>query len=415
MIMAKPMDIMPVKIKLRDLFDGYENNAEDGVVGYHGRLDIRPKYQREFIYKEKEQVAVIETVKSGYPLNTIYWAVARDENGNKILDKDGNETYELMDGQQRTLSICEFLANHLVVNFQNFFNIQKSTPDIAEEILNYEMQVYICDGTVSQKLAWFRIINIAGKPLTEQELLNAQYTGEWLTKAKEYFSKTGCNAMELAVIRGKKASDYISAIADRQEVLGLVLQWIADYQGLPARNADGDAYMAAHQGDTTATELKNYYTTVMEWVGSKFKVWRKEMKGLPWGYWYNKFQRGECKGMLIEKTADEIENEILQLIDDGEVQTIKGIYEYLIDGAEKHLSLRTFDDKMKKKIYEDMKHRCPYCDKKIDGHTYPVGKTEYDLDEMEADHIIPWSQGGKTEESNCQLLCKWHNAHKSDN
>ena len=409
-----PMTINPVQIKIRDLFDGYVNKNEEGVVGYHGRLDIRPKYQREFIYEQKDQEAVINTVKQGFPLNTMYWVIARDDNNNKIL-KNGEETYELMDGQQRTISICEFLSNHITVNFQKFFNIQKSTPDIADKILDYELQVYICDGTVSEKLAWFRTINIAGKTLTDQEILNAQYTGEWLTKAKEYFSKTGCNAMELAVIKGKKASDYIKESPIRQEVLALVLQWIADYQKLPSRNKDGDSYMANHQADTTISDIKNYYNSVMDWVGSKFKVWRKEMKGLPFGYWYNKYQRGECKGQLIEKSADEIEDEILKLIDDDEVGTVKGIYDYLITGEEKYLSLRKFDDKTIRKIYEQMKHKCPYCDKNIDGHTYPNGKTEYELSEMQADHIVPWSKGGKTEESNCQMLCAWHNGHKSDN
>ncbi len=413
--MALTMSINLTQIKLRDLFDGYVNSDEDGVIGYHGRLDIRPKYQREFIYGEKEQVAVIDTVKQGFPLNTMYWAVARDENGDKILNADGEETYELMDGQQRTISICEFLANHIVVNFQKFFNIQKSTPDVADKILDYELQVYICDGSVSDKLAWFKTINIAGKPLTEQELLNAQYVGEWLTKAKEYFSKTGCNAAELMVIRGKKASDYLSGSPIRQDYLSTVLQWLADYQGLAPRSNEGDTYMANHQGDDTATEIKNYYTSVMEWVGSKFKVWRKEMKGLPWGYWYNKVQHGQCAGQIIEKTSDEIEDEIKRLIGDDEVQTVKGIYEYIIDGEEKHLSLRSFDDKIKRKVYENQNHKCPFCDIHKDGHTYPDGKTEYEYGEMEGDHVVPWSQGGKTEENNCQMLCKWHNGHKSDN
>ena len=412
--MSLTMSIELTQVKLRDLFDGYVNSDEDGVVGYHGRLDIRPKYQREFIYNEKEQIAVIDTVKKGFPLNTIYWAIARDEKGEKILDENGEDTYELMDGQQRTISICEFLANHIVVNFQKFFNIQRSTPDIAEKILDYELQVYICDGTVSDKLAWFKTINIAGKTLTEQELLNAQYVGEWLTKAKEYFSKTNCNAAELIVIRGKKASDYMSGSPIRQDYLSTVLQWIADYQGLPSRSSDGDAYMANHQGDDTATEIKNYYVSVMEWIGSKFSAYRKEMKGLPWGYWYNMCQRGECNGQLIDKNATEIENKILELIEDEDVDTVKGIYEYLIDGAEKHLSLRAFDNRIKRKVYENQHHKCPYCDKAIGGHTYPEGKTEYDISEMEGDHIIPWSQGGKTEEGNCQMLCKWHNAHKSD-
>lgn len=412
--MALTMSINLTQIKLRDLFDGYKHSDEDGVVGYHGRLDIRPKYQREFIYDDKEKVAVINTVKQGFPLNTMYWAVARDENGQKILDSDGNETYELMDGQQRTISICEFLANHIVVNFQKFFNIQKSTPDIAEKILDYELQVYICDGTVSEKLAWFKTINIAGKPLTEQELLNAQYVGEWLTKAKEYFSKTNCNAAELMVIRGKKASDYMNGSPLRQDYLSTVLQWISDYQGLAPRSSEGDSYMANHQGDATATEIKNYYVAVMEWVGSKFHTYRKEMKGLSWGLWYNKFQRGECAGHIIEKNPNEIEAEIKNLINDDEVQSVKGIYEYIIDGEEKHLSLRAFDDKIKRKVYESQHHKCPHCDAHKGGHTYPEGKTEYEYKEMEGDHIVAWSQGGKTEESNCQMLCKWHNGHKSD-
>ena len=409
------MTIQLKQIKLCDLFDGYVNSDEDGVVGYHGRLDIRPKYQREFIYGEKEQIAVIETVKQGYPLNTMYWAVSRDENGNKILDANGDETYELMDGQQRTISVCEFLANHIVVDFQKFFNIQKSTPNIANDILNYELQVYICDGTVSDKLAWFKTINIAGKPLTEQELLNAQYVGEWLTKAKEFFSKTGCNAAELMVIRGKKASDYMNGSPIRQDYLSTVLQWIADHQGLTPRSDKGDTYMANHQGDDTASEIKNYYNSVMEWVGSKFKGYRKEMKGLPWGLWYNMYSRGECAGQRIEKTADEIENDIIALTSDDDVGSVKGIYEYLVDGEEKHLSLRAFDNKIKRKVYDSQNHKCPYCDTSVGGHTYPSGKTEYDFGEMEGDHIVPWSQGGKTEESNCQMLCKWHNGHKSNN
>ena len=413
--MPLTMSINLTQIKLRDLFEGYTNSDEDGVVGYNGRLDIRPKYQREFIYGEKEQLAVIETVKKGFPLNTMYWAVARDEQGNKILDANGNDTYELMDGQQRTISCCEFLNNHLVVNFQKFFNIQRSTPELADQILDYELSVYICDGTVADKLAWFKTINIAGKPLTEQELLNAQYVGEWLTKAKEYFSKTGCNAAELMVIRGKKASDYINGSPIRQDYFSTVLQWIADYQGLTPRADEGDTYMANHQGDDTATEIKNYYVAVMEWVGSKFKAYRKEMKGLPWGYWYNKYQRGELANNIITKTADEIEAEIVRLIGDEEVETVKGIYEYIITGEEKYLSLRQFDNKIKRRVYEAQNHKCPYCDQRIGGHTYAQGVTEYDYKEMEGDHIVPWSQGGKTEENNCQMLCKWHNGHKSDN
>ncbi len=414
--MALTMTINLKQIKVRDLFDGYVNNDEDGVWAYHGRLSVRPRYQREFIYSEKEEIAVIETVKKGFPLNVMYWAIARNEKGDKILNDKGEEMYELMDGQQRTISICEFLNNKLVVNFQKFFNIQKSTPNIADDILNYDLQVYICDGEVSDKLNWFRTINISSKELTDQELLNAQYVGEWLTKAKEYFSKTGCLAQETIVTRGHKASDYMTGTPIRQDYLSTVLIWIADYKGLPARTKQGDSYMAEHQGDTDAGDIKSYYVCILDWISGKFKNYRKEMKGLPWGIYYNNYQRGKYKGQIIEKSADEIEDEIAKLIDDDEIDgNIKGIYEYIIDGEEKHLSLRSFDRKIAAKIYEKQKYTCPYCEKKIGGHTYPEGKHSYELKDMEADHIIPWSKGGKTEESNCQLLCKWHNGHKSDN
>lgn len=139
------------------------------------------------------------------------------------------------------------------------------------------------------------------------------------------------------------------------------------------------------------------------------------MKGLPWGYWFNKFKANKLANNIITKTADEIEDEIQKLISDDEVETVKGIYEYIISGEEKHLSLRTFDDKTKRKIYEKQKHKCPYCDRAVDGHTYPQGVKEYEFKEMEGDHIVPWSKGGKTEENNCQMLCKWHNGHKSAN
>lgn len=410
------MNIELREIQLKDLFDGYQNNDENGVIGYHGRLNIRPKYQREFIYNDKEQEAVVKTIKNGFPLNTMYWAIARDDQtGDPITDEKGQQIYEMLDGQQRTISACEFLNNKFSVNYQTFFNIKQSMSDLANKILNYELQVYICDGTVSEKLAWFRTINIAGEKLTEQELLNAQYTGEWLTAAKQFFSKTNCSAGELPVIHDHKGSEYLKGSPIRQDYLATVLQWIADYQGLPKRDVKGDSYMSKHQGDETATELKNYYNSVMEWVGSKFKVYRKEEKSLPWGYWYNNYQNGECHGQIIEKTKDEIEDKILQLLGDDEVTSTKGIYEYIIDGEEKHLSLRAFDSKTAREIYERQNHKCPYCEKQIGGHTYPQGTSEYKFSEMEADHIVPWSKGGKTEESNCQMLCKWHNGHKSDN
>lgn len=402
-------------IQIKDLFQGYSNNDEEGVVGFSGRLNIRPKYQREFIYKKEEKEAVINTVRHNFPLNTMYWVVARDEDTKEpILDSNGNQTYELLDGQQRTISICEFLNNKFSFNFQKFFNIERSTPDIAQNIMEYELQVYICDGEISEKLDWFRTINIAGKTLTEQELLNAQYTGEWLTKAKQYFSKTNCEASNYPVIRNYQGSDYLKGASIRQDYLATVLKWIADYVDLEPRNKTGDNYMAEHQADETASEIKNYYASVMDWINSKFKVYRKEMKGLDFGMFYNKFSRGQCSNQIISHDAEYIENKIIELINDDEVESVKGIYLYLMDGLEKHLSLRAFDEKTALKKYEEQEHKCPYCEEAKGGHTYPTDVKEYDFKDMEADHITSWSRGGKTVEDNCQMLCSWHNNQKSN-
>lgn len=410
------MTISLHEITLKDLFDDYANSDEEGVVGYHGRLNIRPKYQREFVYNDKEQLAVVDTVLHGFPLNTMYWVVARDEKTQQpIMSEDGKPIYELLDGQQRTISICEFLNNKFSMNFQTFFNIMRAEPDIADQILKYKLQVYICDGAVSEKLDWFRTINIAGEKLTEQELLNAQYTGEWLTAAKRYFSKTNCTAGELMVIRDHNGSDYMKGSSIRQEYLSTVLQWIADFQELKGRSSEGDTYMSEHQGDDTASELKNYYVSVMEWVGSKFKEYRKEEKGLPWGIWYNSYQRGGSKQQIINSDKDVIEEKIDELLADDEVTSVKGIYEYIVDGEEKHLALRQFDRKIAMKRFEEQNHHCPYCEESKGGHTYPAGTDQYAFSDMEADHIVPWSQGGKTIYDNCQMLCKWHNGHKSDN
>lgn len=415
--MAMKITVLPVT--LRELFDGYANRDENGVVGYHGRLDIRPPYQRRFIYDEKQKIEVARTVMKGLPLNTMYWVVARDGKGDKILDAHGNETYELLDGQQRTMSICEYLNNAFVVEYKYFFNIQKTAPELAEQMLDYQLQIYVCDGTTAEKLEWFRIINTAGEALSEQELLNAQYTGPWLTDAKFFFSATNCQAGQMVVTRGATADKYLGGSRERQGWLESAIEWITDYQGLPERTEQGDAYMSNHQGDQSASELKEYYSKVMHWVGSKFKVYRKEMKGLGWGYYYNMYQRGELSNNIICKSPDEIESEIQRLIADEDVndgmqkKNLKAIYQYILTGQEKWLSLRAFPPSIAHAVYEKQQHRCPYCDRQVDGHAYPMGVTEYKFEEMEADHIIPWHDGGKTIEDNCQMLCKYHNRAKS--
>lgn len=361
------MQIELKEITIRKLTDGYEDKAEEGVRGYGGRLNIRPAYQREFIYKEKQRNEVINTVRRNFPLNTMYWAVA-------------GEDFELMDGQQRTVSICQYIHGDFAVEIDGaprFFN--NLTAEKQKQILDYELSVYVCEGTEDEKLDWFKIINIAGEKLTDQELRNAIYTGPWLADAKRWFSRSGCPAYRI----GEK---YVNGSPIRQDFLEKALEWIS-----------GDKiedYMSRHQHDSDAQELWQYFQEVIAWVQRTFPEYRKIMKGLAWGQFYNQHKNDNLN-------AAKIEQRIVTLIDDDEVDSKKGIYEYLLTGNEKTLSLRAFNEKTKVKIYEKQKGICPAC------------KKHYDIGEMEADHIIPWSDGGKTISDNCQMLCKMDNRTKS--
>ena len=421
------MQINLTPIKVKDVFDQFVDNGEDGVFGYHGQLSIRPKYQREFVYDEPHQQAVIDTVINNLPLNTMYWSVSRDDQtGKPVLAPNGKQAYELLDGQQRILSICYFLSDKFSYQNKTAYNLKSTTPDVYDRIMNYELQVYICDGTVSEKLKWFRTINTAGVPLTEQELLNAQYTGAWLSDAKSYFSRNNSGAATYTVVPNSTAKKYLSLsnnnAIDRQGLLQTAILWATAHDKLPKRTPDGDSYMSLHQGDKSAQELESYFNSVFDWVGSKFKQYRKEEKGLDWGVFYNNYQNGLYKGQLIDKDGGTIENEIEKLMADDEVTSKKGIYKYILDGQEKHLSLRAFDKNTAKTMYAKQQGHCPDCDQKAAGHTYPKGQTStlygantYEFSQMQADHKKPWSKGGKTELKNCQMLCKWHNEHKSNN
>ncbi len=362
------MKIVLINITVGELVDGYVDNGEEGVRGYGGKLNIRPPYQREFIYNDKQRNEVVHTVRKGFPLNTMYWAVSVDG-------------YELMDGQQRTVSICRFVNGDFSVPWDDgkprYFH--SLTPDQQKQILDYELFIYVCDGTPSEKLEWFKIINIAGEKLTDQELRNAIYTGPWLTDAKRWFSKTGCPAYQI----GEK---YVSGSPIRQEFLETALDWISA--------GDIEGYMSAHQHDPDARELWEHFQRVIEWVQTVFPRYRKEMKGLDWGRLYREH------GHRTDLDPDALEARIQELLDDDEVQSNKGIYEYLLTGNEKTLNLRTFDDKTKRKVYERQGGICPMCQK------------PFDIQDMEADHIVPWSQGGKTVIENCQMLCKLCNRTK---
>ncbi|MBR5418851.1 DUF262 domain-containing protein [Candidatus Saccharibacteria bacterium] len=358
------------QIKVKDVFDGYRDSAEEGVVGFGGKLDIRPKYQREFVYDDKKRNAVIDTIRKGFPLNVMYWSVVKNKDGEIV-------GYEVLDGQQRTISFCQYLVGVFSIDNKYYHSL---TLDEREQIDNYELFIYICDGTEKERLDWFRIINIAGEKLTDQELRNATYTGPWLTDAKRHFSKTGCAAYGLA-------EKYMNGSPIRQDYLETVLKWISD--------GEIEEYMSKHQKDNNASELWQYFQTVIAWVQMLFPNYRREMKGLEWGAFYNEYHDKHYD-------AQKLEEEVARLMQDEDVTAKKGIYEYLLGGDERHLSIRAFVDSMKRGAYERQQGICPNCGE------------HFEIEEMEADHITPWSQGGKTDVENCQMLCRDCNRRKSD-
>ena len=361
------MNIDLHKIPVREVIAGYKDSAEEGVVAYGGKLDIRPKYQREFVYTGKQRDAVLETDKNGFPLNVMYW----------VKTDQGN--FEVMDGQQRTISVGQYVNGDFSLNDRFFHNLTKEEQN---QILDYELMIYFCEGTDKERLDWFRIINIAGEKLTDQELRNAVYTGPWLSDAKLKFSKTHCAAYLLA----NDGGSLVNGSPIRQEYLETALSWIND--------GKIEDYMAKRQHDKNAEELWQYFQDIIAWVHKTFTKYRKEMKGVEWGRLYNKYKN-------VAYDAKEIEKKTLKLIDDDEVQSLKGVYEYILTGEEKHLNLRQFDDKTKRKVFEKQKGKCVWC------------KKPFEFEGMEADHITPWHEGGKTTAMNCQMLCKDDNRKKS--
>lgn len=356
------MNIELKEITIRDLFDGYSDKADEGVVGYGGRLDIRPPFQREFVYDEKERNLVIDTVQKGFPLNVMYWAHNLSEN-----------LFEIIDGQQRTISICQYIQGDFSINGIGFHNLRE---DKQMEILNYKLMVYWCSGTETEKLDWFRTINIAGKVLTEQELLNAIYSGSWVTDAKRYFSKES---------RAPKGDRFMTGSAKRQDYLETALSWISD-----GKIKD---YMSRHQHDQDARELWDYFCGVIDWIEKIFPVYRREMATVDWGSLHRIFKDQELD-------PEALECRIVALMGDEDICHKAGIYPYVLNGEEKNLNVRKFSPSQKRSAYEIQEGNCAYC------------KKHFALEEMEADHITPWSQGGKTELENCQMLCKEENRRK---
>jgi hypothetical protein len=352
------------EITVREVAANYVDNAEEGVIGYGGKLNIRPKYQREFVYDEKKRNAVIDSIVKDFPLNVIYWA------------KNDDGTFEVLDGQQRIISFCQYVKGDFSVSNRAFHNLTKTEQD---QILNYKLMIYFCEGNDKEKLDWFKIINIAGEKLTDQELRNAVYTGTWLTNAKSIFSKSNCAAYLLA-------KDYVNGSPIRQEILQTAINWIS--------GGDIEKYMSIHQQDPNANELWTYFKNVIEWVKLTFTTHRREMKGIDWGVLYDKY-----KGNMFDTAK--LEHEIQTLMMDDDVTKKSGIYPYVLTRNEKYLNIREFTDSQKRATYEKQKGICKKCGK------------HFELKEMEADHITPWTKHGKTNPENCQMLCLECNRRKT--
>lgn len=395
-------EIFGKPLTIKDLVDHFVENTKTGeVIAFGGRLNVRPPYQREFVYELDKQKAVIDTVLKRYPLSDMYWA----KNGDK---------YELMDGQQRTLSLVKFYLDQYSIEIDQMGQekIPKTFSGLKENdrkaFLSYPLTVYICDGDEEEKLAWFRVINIYGVKLTNQEMRNAIYNGKWVTDAKRYFSRVDgegyaseghisnghCYKDYLAVEGGSKSEKENSVV--RQRLLEIVLSWAVDHDKIKTDKCNNgiSTYMSLHQGDENAKELWRYYEDVMEWVKNTFSTYRPEMKGVEWGILYNRYHEN------TPENADEMANTIFEKAED-EISNSRGVYEAVLAKDIKYIHARTFDKKDIHWAYKKQGGICPYC------HRY------FEESQMQGDHIKPWSKGGTTERDNLQVLCAECNGKKS--
>lgn len=381
------MKIELERVRVRDLVESYEDNDDLGVRAFSGKLDVRPPYQREFVYKDKQRDAVLKTLRRGFPLNVMYWAVRADG------------TFEVIDGQQRTISICQYVEGDFSIEVDGhqlaFHNLQ---PDQQDEILDYELMVYLCTGTDSEKLGWFKTINIAGEKLTDQELRNAVFHGPWVSAAKKHFSKNGCPAYAIA-------SDYLSGSPIRQEYLETAIEWIND--------GDIEGYMRKHQFDPNANELWLYFKEVINWVETTFPNKRSQMKSVEWGPLHTTY-----KDQKLDPTK--LEERINALMSDHDVKRKVNIYEFVLGGESdtKLLEVRAFDEKTKLAAYGKQTasaeaagtSNCPMCATSTNSNATRI----YQLSEMDADHVTAWSKGGATYITNCEMLCVPHNRSKGN-
>ena len=366
------MEITMYEIPVREVAAGYVDTPATGCRGYGGKLNIRPTFQREFVYNDAQRDAVIQTVLDGFPLNVMYWV------------QSGDGTFEMLDGQQRTISICQYVSGGFSLGYRSFGSL---TDTEREAILSYKLMIYICVGNDAEKLSWFQVINTAGEKLTQQEALNAIYACQWLTDAKNYFSKPNCPAYNLY-------RRYLSGKPIRQSYLETALKWICDRDKLCAV----ENYMDTQKKFSVATafELWNYFQSVFTWVQVMFPHYRQKlMNGLDWGILYNRHKDDALDPARLER-------EIQRLLLDDDVTNQRGVYAYVLDGDERHLNIRKFSDNMKRAVYERQSGICAACGR------------HFELENMHADHITPWSKGGHTTADNCQMLCADCNRRKSN-
>ncbi len=380
-------------ITIKDICEGFVYNELEGkgLFGLSGKLTIQPEYQRNYIYASdggKREMAVIESILKGYPLGLIYFNTVSEGN------------FEVLDGQQRITSVGRFVTGKFAIKDEN--SMEQYFGGMAEDkkarILETKMLIYECEGKESEIKEWFKTINIAGVPLNDQELLNAVYSGPFVTLGKEEFS----NSQNANI---QKWSAYIKGSANRQEFLECALDWVS-------KGNIGD-YMSRHRSDKNINELKKYFNSVIDWVSTVFTDVESEMRGLEWGRLYEVYHK-------TSYSPAQVSAEVQKLYGDPYVKNRKGIFEYILGGSKdtKLLDVRVFDEATKKSVYSTQTRKaedkgssnCPLC---AIGHDANKSKM-WKLAEMDADHVAAWSSGGATSPQNCQLLCKTHNRAKGN-
>lgn len=427
------MKITPMNFSLKDIAENYrENDADNSVIGLNGRLDIRPKYQRQFVYPKDKQDAVVRSVLSDYPINVMYWV----QTG---VNQAGEATYEVLDGQQRLISLCRFMKDPIAIKHEGHLVTYRALMD-KSIINNYRhLVVYVCEQEDNEdddtfrrkKLEWFETINVVGSKLTHQEIRSALCYGPWVTSAKAYFvhkDNTGSTAYSYGTQDGHPANKYLSAknlektekdeqdqkgnsdVYNRQEIFEIILSWITGDGKTPGDSDAIELYMKEHQENSDARDLWNYFTSLMNWVWSLFPTYYKEMRNVEWGILYNRFHNDRSLSATV------LQPRIDELLRDGEIQKRENVWEYVLETAhetpethdiskEKILNLRSFTGKefnaLRSAQYLKQHGVCPICMKR-----------GFEEGEMQGDHIIPWSKGGKTREDNMQMICKGCNGYK---